>query len=135
MARGEVLAGRCLLPVLIYPPGRPELSVALAGLIDTGAMRSAISDPMAQFVGLMVVGQRRVATPVGNGVSRTYLAGVEILAPGAEGRSWPFPAQQLDGCAAMAGTHLLIGMDVIAQADLRVEAGIWRLRFSRAPSG
>jgi hypothetical protein len=130
-AAGDVLAARCVATAIIYPPGQPIQGLAVGALLDTGAMRSAISQPLAQHLTLPVIGQRMVATPVrGLIVCETYSATIEVLKPGLDGAGWPFQGHQLDQLISpMGALHLLLGMDIIGQGSLEVGGGVWRLTF------
>jgi predicted aspartyl protease len=132
---GDILTGRCVLPLGVYAPGDPRGILIIAALVDTGAMRSAISQPIATMLGLPQTGRSVVASPaMGLVTMPTYRATIEALAQTCDRAAWPLGDVEIDGLVSpMGGIHFLIGMDIISRGRLEVRDGIWRLSFPGPP--
>ena len=130
----DVRAARCLVPIAVYPPGRPDLSLNITALIDTGASESAISVAMASVAQLQVVNTKAVSGPGGQWVNApVYAAKLELWKPGYEPNeaAHVFPeAQIIAMMAPVGGIHLLLGMDLLRQASFSLQPdGRWLLRL------
>lgn len=84
-----------------------------AGIWDTGASASVITQHVVDACGLKPTGMMRVNHAGGVADQETYL--VNIALPNAVG----FHSLSVTK-APLTGTHLLIGMDIISQGDLAI---------------
>jgi len=132
VASGHILAGRPLIPVWIRHPDDLMGAFSAAALLDTGCVNSAVSQRLAALLGLPVVGQQQVSSPLSTVVVPTYLATIEILASAEDGGA---PAAALHNrplgqlAAPMVGTDLVIGMDIIELGQLTMENHGWRFKL------
>lgn len=126
-----VRAGRCLAPLVIYPPGRPFQSMTLCGLIDTGANQSAIDARIAEALGLPAVGQRLVSPASGQPVScPSYGATIEFWLQGFGADALPRTVELSTLVHPMAGGTMLIGMDILKAGEFGLHAsGIWDFTY------
>ena len=129
VVRDWVRGGRCLVPVLVYPPGHPHEALSIAALIDTGAMRSAIDRRLADWLRLPPAAyQREVSSPADGSRVPVYQAMVDILSPGDVARVVSCRVDLTATISPMVGGSLLIGMDVIEWAGrFRIENSVWEL--------
>lgn len=127
---GHVLSGRCLVPVLLYPQGQPHRALGLAGLIDTGANRTAVAADIATLLGLPVVGAAQVMSPTASASIPEYACTIEFWNPGFTDGARAFPLIVPAMLTPMVGATILIGMDIIQHGSLNVGPGaIWSLIF------
>jgi len=134
MIEDRIMAGRCIAPVVVYAPGQIHSSVAISALVDTGAMHTAISAPMAEFLRLPVVqGKTDLAAGVGGSpaIVPYYFADLEFLKPGLPGDCWPRRGAVIQQMLSpVPPMHMLIGMDIIGCAHFfGVRDGVWTLEF------
>lgn len=129
---GDILAGRCLTHVAIYPPGRYTECLKVTALIDTGAMSTAISAPLANFAGLQVVGRTFVMGSGHSRVAHQYVTDLEWWGPGFK----PSAAHVVRGAVVaellspIVGIHMLIGMDLLDGATtLLTPDNRWKITF------
>ncbi len=128
VVRDWVRGGRCLVPVLVYPPGQPHEAITLSALIDTGANQSAIDSRVARILHLpMAPYQREVSSQTAHRMATVYRATMDILTPaGARIASCNLDLTEI--LHPMVGGSILIGMDVIEWArGFRIENSVWDL--------
>lgn len=99
------------LPDVINPI-RGSKSVTCHGLIDTGAMASAVSKRVADYMKLPVTGSQSVITANGH----TDVVDSHIINIGLGG-DVRFPMVQVS-CIEMDDEDLIIGMDLLCQGDM-----------------
>ena len=128
IVRDWIRGGRCLVPVLVYPPGRPHEAMALSALIDTGANQSAIDSRIARILRLPTAPyQREVSSATAHRMATVYRAAMDIVTP----PGVPVASHILDLTEIlhpMVGGSVLIGMDVIEWARrFQIENSVWDL--------
>ena len=95
-------------------PIRDAQTVICHGLIDTGAMVSAISKRVSDFMELAVTGGMELLTANGHAdVVDTHIVNVGL------GGDVRFPMMQVP-CIEMDDEDLIIGMDILSQGDLAI---------------
>ena len=119
-----------ILPVVLLPPPtapNASFSIRTRGLLDTGATSSGIRGDVAAELGLRRKGQRRVDTANGTIIAAEYLLRVGFVCGDlsdsdfVSDQQMPFVLEgPILGFELQTGFNypVLIGMDVIGQADL-----------------
>lgn len=96
----------------VINPIMDSKSVTCHGLIDTGAMVSAVSKRVAEYMQLPVTGSQEVVTANGH----TDVVDTHVINIGMGG-DVRFPMIQVS-CIDMDDEDLIIGMDLLSQGDL-----------------
>ena len=125
---------RLILPTFVLPPAytvNASDSARMDGLLDTGATGTGIRRDLADRLGLMPKGNRRVLTANGFLMADEFVFRVGFVIgdyrdPGFDpGRELPFVLdREILGFELQAGFPyaLLIGMDIIGGGDLTVRS-------------
>lgn len=135
IAQDRILAGRCLMPVMLYPSADlVHQALTVAALIDTGAMTTSVSHKLAEFVGLKSSSGEIVTVATSFAPHQQvspYVGQLEILKPGAIGAATRIvDVRLLPLLHPVGASHLVIGMDIIGHArKFLIENGIWTLEF------
>lgn len=125
--------------MVITAPADPSIQIKTSGLIDTGATGTGIRADLADRLGLLPRGQRRVLTANGLLMASEYLFRIGFICGNHEDhdfdadRTLPYMLEeQILGFRLEAGfAHpMLIGMDIIGANDLTItHDGRATLRF------
>lgn len=127
---GQIMAGRCIVPVAVMPVGIPQQCMMLAGLVDTGASRSSITVQMASQIGLQSIGRSLVMGSGGAGNAEDFEAQIEIWSQGAQA-SAAFLDPRFNLATLLSpvvGMHFLLGMDILSRTDFCINPeGKWSI--------
>lgn len=125
-----VRAGRCLAPLCIFAPGRPDASMMICGLIDTGANHSAIDARLVGPLGLPPRGARVVSAHNNVSTQPTYGAVIDFWLQGFGPAAKVFDVELHIMPQPMIGGTMLIGMDLLKEGQFKLRSnGIWEFAF------